>query len=139
MIRNLKETTLTNKEQDWLKTNLAKFSRMLQGQKDRVAVGNLILGELAPVVSAQHGMLYTMEHNKDDIGTEYSFLKLLASYATDDTDNVQKLNLGQGLVGQCAKGQEQDCALACAGQLRQGFIESGQDIAREYFDSARAL
>src|SRR5205085_5737135 len=61
MIRNLKETTQTNKEQDWLKTNLAKFSRMLQGQKDRVAVGRLILSELAPVVSAQQGMLYTFE------------------------------------------------------------------------------
>ncbi|HLX63733.1 MAG TPA: HAMP domain-containing protein [Planctomycetota bacterium] len=106
MIRNLKETTLTNKEQDWLKTNLAKFSRMLQGQKDRVAVGNLILGELAPVVSAQHGMLYTLEHSKDDIDMEISYLKLLASYATEDTDNVEKLNLGQGLVGQCAKDKQ---------------------------------
>ena len=103
MIRNLKETTLTNKEQDWLKTNLAKFSRMLQGQKDRVAVGNLILGELAPVVSAQHGMLYTLEHYKDDIAPEVSYLKLLASYATEETENVDRLNLGQGLVGQCAK------------------------------------
>src|SRR5437667_2725212 len=64
MIRNLKETTQTNKEQDWLKTNLAKFSRMLQGQKDRVAVGRLILSELAPVVSAQQGMLYTFEQQK---------------------------------------------------------------------------
>src|SRR4029079_17532267 len=100
MIRNLKETTLTNKEQDWLKTNLAKFSRMLQGQKDRVAVGNLILGELAPVVSAQHGMLYTLEHTKDDNAhetfTEASYLKLLASYASEETENVRKLNLGQG-------------------------------------------
>src|SRR5207344_1212624 len=68
MIRNLKETTLTNKEQDWLKTNLAKFSRMLQGQKDRIAVGNLILGELAPVVGAQQGMLYTLEHPKEESG-----------------------------------------------------------------------
>jgi nucleotide-binding universal stress UspA family protein/HAMP domain-containing protein len=54
MIRNLKDTTLKNSEQDWLKTNLAKFSRMLQGQKDLLTVGRLILSELAPVVSAQH-------------------------------------------------------------------------------------
>src|SRR5205823_5361190 len=54
MIRNLKEQTLKNSEQDWLKTNLAKFSRMLQGQKDLLTVGRLILSELAPVVSAQH-------------------------------------------------------------------------------------
>ena len=54
MIRNLKETTLRNEEQNWLKTNLAKFSRMLQGQRDLFTVGKLILSELAPVVSAQH-------------------------------------------------------------------------------------
>jgi signal transduction histidine kinase/DNA-binding response OmpR family regulator/HAMP domain-containing protein len=106
MIRNLKETTLTNKEQDWLKTNLAKFSRMLQGQKDRVAVGNLILGELAPVVSAQHGMLFTMEHPKDEAGTQPPFLKLLASYAYDEIKSVETLALGQGLVGQCAKDKQ---------------------------------
>src|SRR5207248_8720248 len=56
MIRNLKDTTLKNSEQDWLKTNLAKFTRMLQGQRDLLAVGKLILSELAPVVSAQHGV-----------------------------------------------------------------------------------
>src|SRR5436190_8963152 len=54
MIRNLKDTTEKNTEQDWLKTNLAKFTRMLQGQKDLLAVAKLILSELAPVASAQH-------------------------------------------------------------------------------------
>ncbi len=57
MIRNLRETTQKNSEQDWLKTNLAKFSRMLQGQKDLLDVGRLILSELAPVVSAHRGAL----------------------------------------------------------------------------------
>src|SRR5204862_6849128 len=56
MIRNLRETTQKNTEQDWLKTNLAKFSRMLQGQRDVTAVGRLILSELAPVVSAQQAV-----------------------------------------------------------------------------------
>ena len=38
MIANLRDTTQTNKEQDWLKTNLAKFSGMMQGQRSlRVA------------------------------------------------------------------------------------------------------
>src|SRR5436190_361339 len=55
MIRNLRDTTQKNAEQDWLKTNLAKFSRMLQGQKDLLTVGRLILSELAPVVSAHQG------------------------------------------------------------------------------------
>src|SRR5438093_517951 len=61
MIRNLKDTTIKNNDQDWLKTNLTKFTRMLQGQKDMLAVGKLILSELAPVVSAQHGVFYVVE------------------------------------------------------------------------------
>src|SRR5712664_23648 len=60
MIRNLRDTTLQNKEQDWLKTNLAKFTRMLQGQRDLVTVGKLLLSELAPLVNAQQGSIYQM-------------------------------------------------------------------------------
>jgi HAMP domain-containing protein/signal transduction histidine kinase/CheY-like chemotaxis protein len=98
MIVNLKDTTLYNAEQDWLKTNLAKFSRMLQGQKDMLTVGRLILSELAPVVSAQHAVFYTF----DSVG-ETPCLTLLASYAYEHPGDVGKrLELGQGLVGQCA-------------------------------------
>ena len=64
MIRNLKDTTQKNPEQDWLKTNLAKFTRMLQGQKDMMAVARLILSELSKVVTAQHGAFYIMEAAK---------------------------------------------------------------------------
>ena len=76
MIRNLKHTTLRNEEQDWLKTNLAKFTRMLQGQRDLSTVGKLILSELAPLVSAQQGVLYVV-----DSFNGQPELKLLASYA----------------------------------------------------------
>ncbi|MGH9442728.1 MAG: response regulator, partial [Thermoanaerobaculia bacterium] len=95
MIRNLKDTTLKNSEQDWLKTNLAKFSRMLQGQRDLLAVGRLILSELAPVVSAQQGVLYRLDSSGDE-----PELRLLASYAT--TERKPVLGLGEGLIGQCA-------------------------------------
>jgi HAMP domain-containing protein len=61
MIRNLRDTTSRNTEQDWLKTNLAKFSRMLQGQRDLLTVARMILSELAPVVSAQQGVFYIIE------------------------------------------------------------------------------
>ncbi|HYO24969.1 MAG TPA: HAMP domain-containing protein, partial [Lacipirellulaceae bacterium] len=98
MIVNLKDTTLKNSEQDWLKTNLAKFSRMLQGQKDLLTVGRLILSELAPVVSAQHAVFYTY-----DASRESPCLTLLASYAYEHPSEVGKqLDVGQGLVGQCA-------------------------------------
>src|SRR5207244_2239974 len=102
MIRNLKDTTQKNAEQDWLKTNLAKFSRMLQGQKDLLAVGRLILSELAPVVSAQQGVFYIMDCSTDD-----PYLKLLASYAYRQRKNVDnRFKLGEGLVGQCALEKE---------------------------------
>ncbi len=103
MIRNLKDTTLKNSEQDWLKTNLAKFSRMLQGQKDLLAVGKLILSELAPVVSAQQGVFYTIDSKEE--GDPY--LKLLASYAHRGRKDVEaSFKLGEGLVGQCALEKE---------------------------------
>ncbi|UQA63971.1 HAMP domain-containing protein [Polyangium aurulentum] len=102
MIRNLRDTTLKNSEQDWLKTNLAKFSRMLQGQKDLLTVGRLILSELAPVVSAQQGVFYTMDANKEE-----PILKLLASYAYKQRKHVDNMfKLGEGLVGQCALEKE---------------------------------
>ncbi len=98
MIRNLKDTTLKNSEQDWLKTNLAKFSRMLQGQKDLLTVAGLILSELAPVVKAQHGVFYIFR-----AAEEPAKLTLLASYAHGKVGEVtSEFHLGEGLIGQCA-------------------------------------
>ncbi|BAU49082.1 diguanylate cyclase [Sulfurifustis variabilis] len=98
MIRNLKDTTHKNTEQDWLKTNLAKFSRMLQGQKDLNTVGRLILSELCPVVAAQQAEFYVLDGDE-----EYARLTLLASYASEGQRALHKqLDLGEGLVGQCA-------------------------------------
>ncbi len=98
MIRNLKDTTLKNSEQDWLKTNLAKFSRMLQGQKDLLTVAQLILSELAPVVKAQHGVFYILK-----AAGEPGKLALLASYGHERSGTVaDEFYLGEGLVGQCA-------------------------------------
>ena len=98
MIRNLKDTTQQNTEQDWRKTNLAKFSRMLQGQKDLVAVGQVILSELAPVVGAQQAEFYVL----DGTGS-MQMLRLIASYASGGQGaHGKELGLGEGLVGQCA-------------------------------------
>src|SRR5437870_2481238 len=98
MIRNLKDTTLKNSEQDWLKTNLAKFSRMLQGERDLLTVGKMTLSELAHVVAAQQGVLYTFDNSQ-----EKPQLKLLASYGHTAHDAVRPaLALGEGLIGQCA-------------------------------------
>jgi len=99
MIRNLKDTTEKNTEQDWLKTNLAKFSRMLQGQRDLVTVGQMILSELAPVVGAHQAEFYVLTKPENDS----SKLKLLASYASKGRRaHGKEMDIGEGLVGQCA-------------------------------------
>jgi HAMP domain-containing protein/signal transduction histidine kinase/CheY-like chemotaxis protein len=98
MIRNLKDTTLKNSEQDWLKTNLAKFSRMLQGQRDLTNVGRMVLSELCPVVSAQQAEFYVLDTKGED-----AKLTLLASYASEGQEAAGKqIRMGQGIVGQCA-------------------------------------
>ena len=104
MIANLKETTLRNQEQDWLKSNLAKFTQMLQGQKDLNTVTRRILSELAQVVNAQQGMFYILE--QDDV-MGHSMLKLFAAYAYNEEQSMNKeFMLGEGLVGQCAMEKE---------------------------------
>src|SRR6185503_3390090 len=97
MISNLRDTTQRNTEQDWLKTNIAKFTRMLQGQRDLLTVGRLLLSELAPLVRAQQGVMYQMDSTDQEPN-----LKLLASYAHRQRSLDNRLRLGEGLVGQCA-------------------------------------
>src|SRR5256885_678956 len=98
MIDNLRLTTDRNKEQDWLKTNLARFTGMLQGQRDLTTVGRLLLSELAPLVNAQQGVIYRMEADNSP------GMALLSSFADNNGENGHKkrLELGEGLVGQCA-------------------------------------
>jgi CheY-like chemotaxis protein/signal transduction histidine kinase/HAMP domain-containing protein len=97
MIDNLRLTTDRNTEQDWLKTNLAKFTNMLQGQRDLTTVGQMLLTELTPLVSAQLGVIYQME------GEEGPSLKLLSAYAAGGMNgHPQRVQVGEGLIGQCA-------------------------------------
>jgi HAMP domain-containing protein/signal transduction histidine kinase/CheY-like chemotaxis protein len=99
MIGNLRKTTDRNTEQDWLKTNLAKFSRMMQGQRDLTTVAQMLLSELAPLVEAHQGVIYAMI----EVDGEYR-LRQLAGYADSLTGQLaeREYRLGQGLVGQCA-------------------------------------
>ena len=97
MIDNLRLTTDRNTEQDWLKTNLAKFTNMLQGQRDLNTVGRLLLSELTPLVNAQQGVIYQVESE------ELQSMRLLSAYADDGANgHSQRLRIGEGLIGQCA-------------------------------------
>ncbi len=95
MIDNLRLTTDRNTEQDWLKTNLARFTGMLQGQRDLATVGRMLLSELAPLINAQQGVIYQM-------GGEESGLVLLSTFADTPDGYVTEVRIGEGLVGQCA-------------------------------------
>ncbi|WP_413290574.1 HAMP domain-containing protein [Bdellovibrio sp. HCB337] len=98
MISNLKDTTQKNNEQDWLKTNLAKFSGMMQGQRSITSVAQLIMSELTPLVGAHQGTFFMHESEGEEPG-----LNLIASYAFTERKNVSnRYRLKEGLVGQCA-------------------------------------
>ena len=98
MIDNLRLTTDTNTEQDWLKTNLARFTGMLQGQRDLATVGQLLLTELVPLVNAHQGVIYRMDSESAP------HLTILATYAdTPEHAYPTRLRLGEGFIGQCAR------------------------------------
>jgi HAMP domain-containing protein/CheY-like chemotaxis protein/signal transduction histidine kinase len=113
MITNLRLTTEQNSQQDWLKTNLARVTGLLQGQRDLGTVGRMLLSELTPLVNAQRSVIYLMDGDSEDAG-----LNLLAGYASTlhgddgsaeresnghgDGYSYERLRVGEGLLGQCA-------------------------------------
>ncbi|RYF13856.1 MAG: HAMP domain-containing protein, partial [Comamonadaceae bacterium] len=99
MISNLRETTESNREQDWLKTNLARFTGMLQGQRDLNTVGKMLLSELAPLVDAHQGSIY----HSNVVQEGDAELMLLATYAQSGKVRLsESIRFGEGLVGECA-------------------------------------
>jgi HAMP domain-containing protein/CheY-like chemotaxis protein/signal transduction histidine kinase len=102
MITNLRLTTDLNTEQDWLKTNLARFTNMLQGQRDLATVGRLLLTELTPLVNAHRGVIYQVQSE------DSPQLRLSAAYASDGVaPHVHVIQIGEGLIGQCAMDKRQ--------------------------------
>ncbi len=121
MIDNLRLTTDRNTEQDWLKTNLARFTSMLQGQRELSTVGRMLLSELAPLVNAQQGVLYQME------AEETESLNLLSSYADSENGHPKTIHIGEGLVGQCAADKRRMLITDLPGntvQIRSGLFEA---------------
>ncbi len=121
MIDNLRLTTDRNTEQDWLKTNLARFTSMLQGQRELSTVGRMLLSELAPLVNAQQGVLYQME------AEETGSLNLLSSYADSENGHPETIHIGEGLVGQCAADKRRMLIADLPGntvQIRSGLFEA---------------
>ncbi len=124
MITNLRETTLRTQDQDWLKSNLAKFTQMLQGQKDLNTVTKRILSELAEVVSAHYGAFYIL--GQDDLSQQVK-LKLFAAYAYKEEKNIPtEFAIGEGLVGQCAFEKERILLT----NVPQGYVKINSGLGK---------
>jgi signal transduction histidine kinase/HAMP domain-containing protein len=138
MITNLRLTTEQNSQQDWLKTNLARVTGLLQGQRDLSTVGRMLLSELAPLVTAQRGVIYLMDSESSEPG-----LNLLAGYAADGREpsppqpgassgnganrTYERLQMGEGLLGQCAAERQRMLITdvpATTVPVRSGLFES---------------
>jgi HAMP domain-containing protein/signal transduction histidine kinase/CheY-like chemotaxis protein len=124
MITNLRETTLRNQDQDWLKSNLAKFTQMLQGQRDLKTVTKRILSELAQVVSTHYGAFYILHQEEE---TQQVKLKLFASYAYREEKGIPKeFAVGEGLVGQCALEKEKILLT----NVPQGYVKISSGLGK---------
>ncbi len=120
MIQNLRDTTRKNTEQDWFKSNLARFTSMLQGQRDINAVTQLIMSELVPLVNAQAGGFYMT-----DVTDGEASLRLIASYALPRHRRLNRaVPFGEGLVGQCAVEKARIAAHGSARRLSEDCIRS---------------
>ncbi|MEV6897716.1 HAMP domain-containing protein [Amycolatopsis sp. NPDC051372] len=100
MIANLKSTTSANREQDWLKTNLARLGGRMQGHRDLASVATLILSELAPLVSAQQGAFFLAHDDGSDPGRKV--LDCIAAYGLAQSRAGLRFTLGESLIGQAA-------------------------------------
>ncbi|MEU0256298.1 HAMP domain-containing protein [Streptomyces sp. NPDC006184] len=107
MIANLRDTTIANKEQDWLKGNLARISALMQGRRDLEDVASLIMSELTPVVSAQHGAFFLampLMEGKATGGDEDGYeLRMLGSYGYSMGSMPTSFRPGEALIGTAAE------------------------------------
>jgi HAMP domain-containing protein/CheY-like chemotaxis protein/signal transduction histidine kinase len=125
MIGTLRATTLSNREQDWLKTNLAKFGSMMQGQRDLITLGRMLLSELAPLINAHQGLMYVVD--PDDAGKSPGLRKLAGYADAGEKDADDTLTFGEGLIGQCAAQARIILikeAPAGAAQIRSGLMSA---------------
>jgi len=115
MVQSLRDTVLASQEQDWLKSNMASISGMLQGHRDLEVVADLVMERLAPLVGAQHGTFFVAESADGE-----TRLRLIAGYGLRaDKDAPIQYLIGQSLIGQVAKSKR----LVVVDQIPHGYIK----------------
>ncbi|NUP61977.1 MAG: HAMP domain-containing protein [Nonomuraea sp.] len=118
MVKSLRETTSANEEKDWLKSNLARMSGLMQGHRDLATVAELVMNELAPLVSAQYGAFFLAEENE---------LQLISAYGYPaDPGRPTRFRLGEALVGQAARSRR---TIAMA-DIPPGYITISSGLGR---------
>ncbi|MFF8971673.1 HAMP domain-containing protein [Streptomyces sp. NPDC014995] len=122
MVESLRETTRANQEQDWLKTNLARISGLMQGHRDLPVVAELIMDELVPLVAAQYGAFYLAEEGAD--GPE---LRLVGAYGRPEDDTrPTRVPFGRSLVGQAARSRR----TITVDELPAGYVTISSGLGR---------
>jgi HAMP domain-containing protein len=125
MINNLRLTTDRNTEQDWLKTNLARFTSMLQGQRNLATVGTTLLSELVPLVNAHQGLIYQMVTE-----ARVQHLRLLAKYADDQRTVIPATGPGDKAADECARETSYPCHRYSARYGARRFRSAGCSTAQ---------
>ncbi|WP_205614328.1 HAMP domain-containing protein [Streptomyces dangxiongensis] len=122
MVESLRETTRANQEQDWLKTNLARISGLMQGHRDLPVVAELIMDELVPQVAAQYGAFYLAED-----GVSGPELRLVGAYGRPEEDSRPiRIPFGRSLVGQAARSRR----TIAVDQLPPGYVTISSGLGR---------
>ena len=123
MVKSLRETTRANQEQDWLKSNLARISALMQGRRDLAVVAELVMDELAPLVGAQYGAFFLAEEAEDG-GTE---LRLISCYGDPGgEDRPTRFRLGQSMVGQAARSKR----IIAVDDVPADYVAIGSSLGR---------
>src|SRR5271165_4180141 len=115
MVRSLRESVQASRDQEWLKSNLARIAGMMQGHRDLAVVAELMMDELAPLVGSQHGTFFLSEPVNGD-----TQLRLIAGYGlrTDKAAPIQ-YRLGQSLIGQAARSKRS----IVVADLPEGYVK----------------
>ncbi|WP_194923106.1 hybrid sensor histidine kinase/response regulator [Catenulispora pinisilvae] len=123
MVESLRETTRANHDQDWLKSNLARISGLMQGRRDLAVVAELVMDELTPLVGAQYGAFFLAEEADGGGGTE---LRLISSYGDPGDGRPTRFRLGQSLVGQAARSKR----VIAIDDVPADYVELGSGLGR---------
>ena len=135
MIANLRETTQANEEQDWLKTNLARITGLVQGRRDLMDVTDVVMRELTPSVTAQHGAFFLAEGEGDD-----AQLRLVATYGYKARKTVSNhFKIGEALVGQAALERKPILISQAPVGLHQGLVRARRGQPGQRHRAAGAL